>query len=141
MSNIKSLKTLESNFKNKLTKFGGKLDGNDEVQRLKLEVERLHEENASLIKSQTQIEKDLNRRIDDLDHALFEKKNELDDEKQSHRDLIRSLNKNRQEEIKSWTKRQDALKRTVAELRHQAEDTRNRRDAALLMKDEEHRLQ
>jgi len=51
MSHIKSLKTLESNFKNKLTKFGGKMDANDEVQRLKLEVERLHEENASLIKS------------------------------------------------------------------------------------------
>jgi len=40
-----------------------------------------------------------------LDHALFEKKNELDAEKHSHRDLIKSLNKTRQEEIKSWIKR------------------------------------
>jgi len=32
------------------------------------------------------------------------------------------------------------IKRMIEELKHQLQDTRNRRDTSLMMKDEEHRL-
>ncbi len=68
------------------------------------------------------------------------KTEQFDELKQTHTNLLTTLNAERHEEIKSWTRRQDLIKRTIEELRMQLQDTKERREAAVLMKDQEHRL-
>jgi hypothetical protein len=71
---------------------------------------------------------------------LFVKTEEADELQSKYRNILTTLNEERHEEIKSWIRRQDLIKRSIAELKHQLDDTRNRRETSLLMKDEEHRL-
>ncbi len=71
---------------------------------------------------------------------LFVRTEQYDELQNKYSNLLTTLNAERHEEIKSWMRRQDLIKRTIEEVKHQLEDTRNRRDASLLMKDEEHRL-
>jgi chromosome segregation ATPase len=82
----------------------------------------------------------LNNRIEDLSKKLFVKTEEYDELQNKYTNLLTTLNTERHEEIRSWSRRQDQIKRTIEELKHQLEDTRNRRDTSLMMKDEEHRL-
>lgn len=134
-----SLKVLEDKLRAK-EESKSRFDFNDEIQRLKLENTRLNEENKSLLLSQSKVQEDLNDRIEDLTKKLFVKTEECDELQSKYRNLLTTLNEERHEEIKSWERRQDLIKRTIAELKHQLEDTRNRREASLEMKDQEHKL-
>jgi len=135
-----TLKVMEEKVASWLSDIKGRFDFNDEILRLWLENQRLHEENKSLLLSQSKVQDDLNTRIDELTKKLFVKTEECDELQSKYWNLLTTLNAERQEEVKSWLRRQDVIKRSIAELKHQLDDTRNRRETSLIMKDEEHKL-
>ena len=135
---IHSFTTLESQVKDRLHE--PSLQVSDEVTRLRLENERLNEENSSLVNQKQIVEAELNDRLEATAKKLFIKNEEYETLRTRYTNLLETLNEERHEEIKSWENRQDLIKRTIEELRNQLEDTRNRRDTSLLMKDDEHRL-
>jgi chromosome segregation ATPase len=137
---IQSLNTLEDKMKNKLEANNVSMDENDEILRLKMENVRLNEENSSLLNSKQFTEEDLNDRIEELNKKLFIKTEECEELQTKYSNLLNSLNGEREEEIKSWLRRQDLIKRTVEELRIQLEKSRDKRTSALAMKDQESKL-
>jgi hypothetical protein len=137
---IQSLNTLESKLKDKLEAGGVPVDENDEILRLKMENIRLNEENSSLLNAKQFTEADLNNRIEDLTKKLFIKTEECEELQAKYSNLLSSLNGQREEEIKSWLRRQDLIKRTIEELRLHLDQTRDRRENSLAMKDQEHKL-
>lgn len=136
---IQSLNTLEDKIKYKLESSVG-LDENDEILRLKMENVRLNEENSSLLNSKQSVESDLNNRVENLTKKLFTKTEECEELQSKYSHLLSSLNGQREEEIKSWIRRQDLIKRTIEELRVELDNTRDRRNMSLAMKDQEHKL-
>ena len=136
---IQSLNTLEDKIKYKLENSIA-LDENDEILRLKMENVRLNEENSSLLNSKQLVEADLNNRVESLTKKLFTKAEECEELQSKYSHLLSSLNGQREEEIKSWLRRQDLIKRTIEELRKELENTRDRRNMSLAMKDQEHKL-
>ena len=136
---IQSLNTLEDKIKYKLES-SVSLDENDEILRLKMENVRLNEENSSLLNSKQSVESDLNNRIEGLTKKLFTKTEECEELQSKYSHLLSSLNGQREEEIKSWIRRQDLIRRTIEELRVELENTRDRRNMSLAMKDQEHKL-
>ena len=137
---IQSLNTLEDKIKHKIEQTGVNLDENDEILRLRMENVRLNEENSSLLNSKQLTESNLNDRIDELTRKLFIKTEECEELQTKYSNLLNSLNGKREEEIKSWLRRQDLIKRTIEELRRQLELTRDKRSSSLAMKDQEHKL-
>lgn len=137
---IQSLNTLEDRLKHKLENSNVPVDENDEILRLRMENVRLNEENSSLLNSKQFTEANLNNRIEDLTKKLFIKTEECEELQTKYSNLLSSLNGQREEEIKSWLRRQDLIKRTIEELRVQLESTRDRRASSLAMKDQEHKL-
>lgn len=137
---IQSLDALEDRVKYKLEQANVNLDENDEILRLRMENIRLNEENSSLLNSKQMVEADLNDRIDQLIKKLFSKTEECEELQTKYSNLLTSLNGQREEEIKSWLRRQDLIKRTIEELRIQLENTRDRRNSSLAMKDQEQKL-
>ena len=91
---------------------------NDEVTRLRLENERLNEENSSLVNQKQIVEAELNDRMDATAKKLFIKNEEYETLRTRYTNLLETLNEERHEEIKSWENRQDLIKRTIEELRN-----------------------
>ena len=137
---IQSLNTLEDKLQAKLEDSDIKLDENDEILRLRMENIRLNEENSSLVNAKQLTEADLNNRIESLTKKLFTKTEECEELHRKYTNLLNSLNGNREEEIKSWIRRQDLIKRTIEELRRQLQQNIDDRNTTLAMKDEEHKL-
>ena len=137
---IQSLNTLEDKLQAKLEDSDIKLDENDEILRLRMENIRLNEENSSLVNAKQLTEADLNNRIENLTKKLFTKTEECEELHRKYTNLLNSLNGNREEEIKSWIRRQDLIKRTIEELRRQLQQNIDDRNTTLAMKDEEHKL-
>ena len=137
---IQSLNTLEDKLQTKLEDSNVKLDENDEILRLRMENIRLNEENSSLVNAKQLTEADLNNRIENLTKKLFTKTEECEELHRKYTNLLNSLNGNREEEIKSWIRRQDLIKRTIEELRRQLQENIDKRNTTLAMKDEEHKL-
>ena len=137
---IQSLNSLEDKIASKLEDSNINLDENDEIYRLKLENVRLNEENSSLVNAKQLTEADLNTRIEDLTKKLFTKTEQCEELHKKYSNLLSSLNGNREEEIKSWLRRQDLIKRTIEELRRQLSENIAKRNSSLAMKDEEHKL-
>lgn len=137
---IQSLNTLEDKLKHKLEQSAVRLDENDEILRLRLENVRLNEENSSLLNSKQLTEANLNDRIDDLTRKLFIKTEECEELQTKYSNLLNTLNGKREEEIKSWLRRQDLIKRTIEELRIQLDISRDKRTSSLAMKDQENKL-
>ena len=75
-----------------------------------LENQRLNEENSSLLSQKAKTDEDLNNRLEDLAKKLFSKTEECDELQSKYRNLLTTLNAERHEEIKSWTRRQDLVK-------------------------------
>ncbi len=118
MNYIHSFNALEEKVKGWLDDQKAWFDFNDEILRLWLENTRLHEENASLNLQKAKSDDDLNDRIEDLTKKLFIKTEECDEMQSKYRNILTTLNEERQEEIKSWVRRQDLIKRSIAELKH-----------------------
>ncbi|CAI2366577.1 unnamed protein product [Moneuplotes crassus] len=137
---IQTLNTFEDQIRHKLEQSDVNLDENDEILRLRMENVRLNEENSSLLNAKQSIETNLNDRIDVLVKKLFIKTEECEELQNKYSNLLTSLNGQREEEIKSWIRRQDLVKKTIEELRIQLKDTRDRRTSSLAMKDQEHKL-
>jgi hypothetical protein len=137
---IQSLNTLEDKLLSKLEDSNLRLDENDEILRLRMENIRLNEENSSLVNAKQLTEADLNNRIEDITKKLFIKTEECEELHRKYSNLLNTLNSNREEEIKSWLRRQDLIKRTIEELRRQLGDNISKRNSSLSMKDEEHKL-
>lgn len=115
---IHSFNALEEKVKGRLEDQKARFDFNDEIYRLRLENQRLHEENASLMAQKVKSDEDLNNRLDETTKKLFVKTEECDEMQSKYRNILTTLNSERQEEIKSWTRRQDLIKRSIAELKH-----------------------
>ena len=75
---------------------------NDEVTRLRLENERLNEENSSLVNQKQIVEAELNDRMDTTAKKLFIKNEEYETLRTRYTNLLETLNEERHEEIKSW---------------------------------------
>ena len=117
MSN-NNLRSLEEKLGARLSDIKSRFEFHDEILRLRLENERLQEENRSYLLNQSKVQDDLNTRIDELTKKLFFKTEECDELQAKYRNLLTTLNAERQEEIKSWLRRQDLIKRSIAELKH-----------------------
>lgn len=113
-----NLRALEEKLGARLSDIKSRFEFHDEILRLWLENERLYEENRSYLLNQSKVQDDLNTRIDELTKKLFVKTEECDELQSKYRNLLTTLNAERQEEIKSWLRRQDLIKRSIAELKH-----------------------
>lgn len=113
-----NLRALEEKLGARLSDIKSRFEFHDEILRLRLENERLQEENRSYLLNQSKVQDDLNTRIDELVKKLFVKTEECDELQAKYRNLLTTLNAERQEEIKSWLRRQDLIKRSIAELKH-----------------------
>lgn len=113
-----NLRALEEKLGARLSDIKSRFEFHDEILRLRLENERLQEENRSYLLNQSKVQDDLNTRIDELTKKLFVKTEECDELQAKYRNLLTTLNAERQEEIKSWLRRQDLIKRSIAELKH-----------------------
>ena len=115
---IHSFNALEDKVKSRLADQSARFDFNDEILRLKLENQRLHEENASLLLQKAKSDEQLNNRLDDVTKKLFVKTEECDELQSKYWNLLTTLNAERHEEIKAWTRWQDLIKWSIAELKH-----------------------
>ena len=132
---INSLNELEDKIKAKV-EGNEEISANDEVARLRLENMRLNEENSSLVNARQMVEREYISRIEDMNKKLFAKGEEHEELQVKYTHLLKTLNEKREEEIKAWLRREGTIREAIEELRRENVELREKREAALLAKDE-----